>query len=73
MTLWIVTVKHEKQDSHDPKHKITGQCTINKHLCSDVTGEHHSFLHMTDDNYPIKKVITHFEKEFVHVTRVEEA
>lgn len=70
--LWIVTVKIKKNKSHDPKNKLTSMCPLHFRTCTDTTGQHHSILHQTEDNYPVKKVIELFEEQF-HVTRVEEA
>lgn len=40
---WLVTVKLPKNPAHDPRAKRTGQCPFSNE-CTDVTGEHHSFL-----------------------------
>ena len=41
---FIVTVKLPKNKEHDPHNKKTGPCPVNGETCTDVTGEHHSFL-----------------------------
>jgi len=43
MASFIVTVRQPKQAGHDPHNKKTGVCTWSNY-CTDVTGEHHSFL-----------------------------
>lgn len=71
--LWIVTVKLPKPTHpHDPKNKHVGTCPLHDRLCTDRTGQHHSILHQTEDNYPVQKVIEYFEAQY-HVTRVEVA
>jgi len=40
---WIVTVKLPKNSGHNPRAKQTGPCPFSDE-CTDVTGEHHSFL-----------------------------
>jgi len=70
--LWIVTVKVPANKVHDPKNKITSKCPLHNRICTDSTGSHHSFLHQTEDNYPVEKVIDQFEAQY-HVTRVEVA
>ena len=40
----IVTLRLPKQPDHDPKNKRTGECPISNYICTDVTGEHHSYL-----------------------------
>lgn len=43
MASFIVTVRQPKQPGHDPHNKKTGVCTWSNY-CTDVTGEHHSYL-----------------------------
>lgn len=44
LVTWIVTVRAlRKHPDHDPKNKRTGRCEWSEY-CTDVTGEHHSFL-----------------------------
>jgi hypothetical protein len=40
---YLVTVKLPKNPAHNPRAKQTGQCPFSDE-CTDVTGEHHSFL-----------------------------
>jgi hypothetical protein len=49
MDMFIVTVRMlQKNPEHDPRGKKTGPCPVSGH-CTDVTGEHHSFLLEADD------------------------
>lgn len=67
---WIVTVKEPKNTQHDPKNKVTSNCTYSE-VCTDSTGEHHSFVIATDaSEEQIKETI---EASGVHVTRIERA
>lgn len=44
MEQWIVTIRMLKRNpDHDPRNKKAGPCLVSDH-CTDVTGEHHSFL-----------------------------
>jgi hypothetical protein len=40
---FIVTVRLPKNPEHDPHNKKTGSCLFSQ-FCTDVTGEHHSFV-----------------------------
>ena len=48
---WVVTVRSlTKNPDHDPQNKKAGRCHWSDH-CTDVTGEHHSFVfYGTEDN-----------------------
>jgi hypothetical protein len=81
MRLFAVTVRLEKNPAHDPKNKKTGPCPLNaltKHLCDDVTGEHHTLLHSGGDKSTVESVRALYEsmgnamETVYHVTRVEE-
>jgi len=61
--MYIITVKLSKHPQHDPRNKKTGPCPYSIN-CTDVTGEHHSFI--GDDN-----VLEAVRASGVHVTRVE--
>lgn len=70
MNKYIVTVKLPRNPNHDPHNKVIGTCPINADvICTDVTGEHHSFImeaaSPADANNEARKL-------FSHVTRVEE-
>ena len=74
MTVYIVTIKLDKMSNHNPDSKITGICRHGKSQCTDITGEHHSFLHIEDDyGNDTVNVQRQFEKKGFHVTRVETA
>lgn len=62
-TTLIVTVKLPKNSAHNPHSKQTGQCPFSDE-CTDVTGEHHSFLTGADG-------LETLHAEGTHVTRVE--
>lgn len=44
--MFIITVKMPKNPDHDPKNKVTGKCPVGLGICTDSTGEHHSYLDM---------------------------
>lgn len=60
---WIITIKQPKNKLHDPRNKQTGPCVVSS-LCTDVTGEHHSFIGTASD---IEKLKT----DGTHITRIE--
>lgn len=60
---YLVTVKLPKNPAHNPRAKVTGQCPFSDE-CTDVTGEHHSFLTGADG-------LAALREEGTHVTRVE--
>jgi len=68
MTKAIVTVKLDKNPEHDPHNKKVGVCPCSNEVCTDVTGQHHSFL-MEEESFAImeEKAI----KKWGHVTRIE--
>lgn len=49
MPQFLVTVRLPKNPAHNPRDKKTGPCPVNGKPCTDVTGEHHSFLVDLDD------------------------
>lgn len=61
--LLIITVKLPRNPNHDPRNKQTGGCKYSRN-CTDVTGEHHSFLGTQVD-------VDSLKAEGVHITRVE--
>jgi hypothetical protein len=67
MSLYVVTVKLPKPSDHDPDNKRTGTCAVSAE-CTDVTGEHHSYLFTGDT---IDAARADGEERFGHVTRVE--
>lgn len=64
---FIVTVKDPKNPDHDPQNKKTGACKWST-VCTDVTGEHHSFL---ADAESAQKILDQYKRNGIHVTRVE--
>lgn len=66
---FIVTVKINKNPNHDPNNKRYGECPVMHTFCTDMTGEHHSFLidakNITEANQVVGKM------GFTHVTRIE--
>jgi hypothetical protein len=73
MILFAVTVRLEKNPLHDPKNKKTGPCPISavQQLCDDVTGEHHTFLHVGTATLTVENIRAAYETIY-HITRVEE-
>lgn len=74
----IVTVRLKRNRSHDPRNKKTGVCPLYKkdhrigisvqRICTDVTGEHHSYI----EEGPSRSSIEEKAKEmFGHITRIE--
>jgi hypothetical protein len=62
--MYIVTVKFPRDPDHDPKNKQTGACPVSEH-CTDVTGQHHSFLAVTKADLELAKAT------YEHITRIE--
>ena len=74
MTLFIVTIKMDLNTKPYPHIKKIGICPWHNRRCTDITGAHHSFLTIWEDNTPIEKIVKYYqEQEGIHVTRVEEA
>lgn len=67
MPEYIVTVKLPKNPEHNPRDKKTGLCPMH-YQCTDVTGEHHSYLTFAKDAQRAREVA---EKVYGHVTRIE--
>jgi hypothetical protein len=76
----IVTVRLPRKPEHDPKHKRTGKCPLfcppftpfelqGSFICTDATGEHHSYIESGENLDAIKKKA---EAKYGHVTRIEE-
>jgi hypothetical protein len=62
--MYIVTVKFPRDPAHDPKNKKTGKCPVSEH-CTDVTGQHHSFIAATEADLELVKMA------YEHITRIE--
>jgi hypothetical protein len=70
-TPYIVTVKLDKNPEHDPGDKKTAPCPASQDcVCTDSTGEHHSFIALGDDT---PQVQARWAANGYHVTRVETA
>lgn len=69
MSDFIVTVRLPKNPEHDPTNKVSGVCPFSAH-CTDVTGEHHSFLGTHNSAAELKRQLT--DDYGYHVTRIEE-
>jgi hypothetical protein len=71
MNTYMVTIKLRKNPDHDPHNKKTGVCPANPDkLCTDVTGEHHTFLAFGKS---LDTVMVIWSEEMgMHVTRIEE-
>jgi len=71
MNIYLVTIRLPKNPAHDPRNKVTGACPANNGLCTDVTGEHHTYMMMAST---IDEVRTAAEKRLspgAHITRIE--
>jgi hypothetical protein len=74
---WLVTVKLPKNPAHDPRAKRTGPCPFSNE-CTDVTGEHHSFLTGAEGLEALRADGTHITRterlqrspDFLRVTEV---
>lgn len=67
---FIVTVKLPRNPDHDPQNKKAGTCPAMKGYCTDVTGEHHSFV-IEASSVESAKVFVINGMGFKHVTRIE--
>lgn len=70
-TLFAVTVRLKKNPAHDPRNKKSGSCPVSGQPCTDITGEHHTFLLASDRPIPAEAVVEIYGGIY-HVTRVEE-
>lgn len=74
--LYAVTVRLPKNPEHNPRAKVTGVCPVTGDPCTDITGEHHTFLADFDGHTLHGKEIDaegvrEFYRNTFHVTRVE--
>lgn len=70
MKKFLVTVKYSKNPHHNPHDKKTGPCPADPDkLCTDVTGEHHTFLWAGEFIHDVSEDL---RSRGFHVTRVEE-
>ena len=69
---YVVTVKIRRQPNHDPHNEVTGPCPVgNIGVCTDATGEHHSFMQRGVGDESAADVKARLEAVGYHVTRVE--
>ena len=64
----IVTVKLNKNKNHNPYCKLTGKCPISEKKCTDIFGEHHSYIEEGDYLKDIEKLA---KSKWKHITRIE--
>jgi len=64
----LVTVKLKKNPEHDPRNKKTGRCPVTGGICTDMTGEHHTYIEVGCD---IDHIRRRAKRRFGHVTRIE--
>jgi hypothetical protein len=74
--MFLVTVKLPKNPEHNPRDKKTGPCPVDGKPCTDVTGEHHTFLvdldgHTLDGKDVDAEDVREIYQGLYHVTRVE--
>jgi hypothetical protein len=69
MSFFLVTVRLPKNPEHNPRDKKTGPCPVNGKPCTDVTGEHHTFL--ADLTVNEAGDVRAVYEGIYHVTRVE--
>jgi hypothetical protein len=66
---FLVTVKLPRNPAHNPRAKVTGACPLAPEVqCTDVTGEHHTYLAMANDEAAAREQA---QREYGHVTRIE--
>lgn len=64
----IITVKLPKNLQHNPHDKQIGNCPLSNKVCTDVTGEHHSYIESGRSKY---EIIIKASKKGKHITRME--
>ena len=69
MAMYIVTVKLARNPGHDPHNKKIGICPVSGLLCTDVTGEHHSYVVVVSESE--QAIEDAHNKGFTHITRIE--
>ena len=70
-TSYIFTVKLARNPQHDPRNKQTGECPVSDY-CTDVTGEHHSFIVQVADQAGLEARIRMLKDQEIHLTRIEQ-
>jgi hypothetical protein len=73
MATYIVTVKLAKNPEHNPRDKKTGPCPVSGKPCTDVTGEHHTFIFVAEGEGWTVEGVRELYEGIYHVTRVESA
>jgi len=68
LKMFIVTIKLPRNPDHDPHNKKSGNCLVSNN-CTDVTGEHHSYL---DQDVSEERLRARASERFKHITRTEE-
>jgi hypothetical protein len=63
-----------KNPAHNPQAKVSGPCPVSE-LCTDVTGEHHSFISIgPQDEAEVRELVAqHGAAGGYRLTRIEEA
>lgn len=69
MDRYLVTVKLPKNPEYSPRDKKTGPCPVGGQPCTDVMGEHHTFLAELDG--VTAEGVRDIYQGIYHVTRVE--
>jgi hypothetical protein len=67
--MYAVTIKLSRNPKHDPRNKKIGTCPAMGGECTDITGEHHTYVvhaKSTEDAYDTARIAG-----FDHVTRIE--
>ncbi len=64
----IVTIKLKKNLNHNPNNKKTGKCPITNNECTDITGEHHSYI---ETGNSLKEIEMKAKNKWGHITRIE--
>lgn len=73
MMLAVVTFRFPPDPNHDPRKKKTGPCPVSK-TCTDVTGEHHSYI---ESGVSVEQIRSKAEQKLKglgrggHVSRIE--
>jgi len=64
----IVTVKLTRNIHHDPTHKVKGECPLTGNVCTDITGQHHSYI---EEGPNLEYIILKAMGKYSHITRIE--
>jgi hypothetical protein len=69
---YIVTVKLPRNPAHNPHQKRISVCPVGGGICTDVTGEHHSYMDMSSTSPEEAEKNAKEVLGWNHVTRIEE-